>query len=211
MIVKPRRADGRPHGRKAEQSEQTRRLLLDAARALFAERGYAGTATEEIVQRAGVTRGALYHQFRDKEDLFRAVYEEVERELTANMVSGLRSRLSRDSDAWQRLLAGNEAFLDACLDPAFQRIALIEAPSVLGWNVRSHVARHGLDMIRLVLEMGIEQGVIEPQPLEPIAHLVRAVLNEAAVLLARSADPAADRAEIGAGVDRLISGLRRQG
>jgi len=68
MIVKPRanRPVGRSYGRKAEQSEQTRRLLLDVARALFAERGYAGTATEEIVQRAGVTRGALYHQFRDK-------------------------------------------------------------------------------------------------------------------------------------------------
>ena len=209
MIVKPRRPDGRPYGRKAEQSDATRRLLLDVARDLFAERGYAGTATEEIVQRAGVTRGALYHQFRDKEDLFRAVYEEVERELTENMASGLRSRISRDSDAWERMRAGNEAFLDACLDPAFQRIALLEAPSLLGWNVRSHVARHGLDMIRRVLEMAIEQGLIEPQPVEPTAHLVRAILNEAAVLLARSPDPAAARAEIGAAVDRLISGLKR--
>lgn len=210
MIVKPpNRPDGRPHGRKAEQSEQTRRVLLDIARELFAERGYAGTATEEIVQRAGVTRGALYHQFRDKEDLFRAVYEEVERELTERMAAGIRSRVNADSDALERMRAGNEAFLDACLDPAFQRIALIEAPSVLGWSVRSHVASQGLSMIRRVLEMAMEEGLIDQQPLEPLAHLVRAVLNEAALLLARSPDPAAARPEIGDAVDRLISGLRR--
>ena len=203
MIVKP-------PNRKAEQSEQTRRLLIDVARELFAERGYAGTATEEIVKRAGVTRGALYHQFRDKKDLFRAVYGQVEEDLTENMLEGVRVRLgTRRVDAWERMRAGNEAFLDACLDPAFQRIALIEAPSVLGSNVRSQVASHGLGMIRRVLELAIEEGLMEPQPVEPLAHLVRAVLNEAALLLARSPDPKAARADIGAAVDRLIVGLRR--
>jgi AcrR family transcriptional regulator len=212
MIVKyPGRPNGRSSGRKAEQSENTRRALLDVARELFAERGYAGTATEEVVQRAGVTRGALYHQFRDKEDLFRAVYEEVERELTERMLAGLRKRVSRDANALERMRAGNEAFLDACLDPAFQRIALIEAPSVLGWNLRSKVARHGLDMIRMVLEAAIEEGSIPEQPVEPMAHLVRAVLNEAALLLARSPDPKAARVEIGEAVDRLIGGLRATG
>jgi hypothetical protein len=107
--------------------------------------------------------------------------------------------------------AGNEAFLDACLDPAFQRIALIEAPSVLGWTVRSHVASQGLEMIRRILELAMEEGLIEPQPVEPLAHLVRAVLNEAALLLARSPDPEAARPEIGAAVDRLVVGLRRAG
>jgi len=183
-------------------------LLLDVARELFAERGYAGTATEEIVQRAGVTRGALYHQFRDKEDLFRAVYEEVEHDLTAEMASGVRSRVNSKSDAMDRMRAGNEAFLDACLDPGFQRIALIEAPSVLGWGVRSHVASHGLGMIRRVLEMAMEEELIDQQPVEPMAHLVRAILNEGALLLARSPDPAAARVEIGAAVDRLIGGLK---
>jgi AcrR family transcriptional regulator len=205
MVVKyPRRT-------KAEQSETTRRALLDVARELFSERGYAGTATEEVVQRAGVTRGALYHQFRDKEDLFRAVYEEVERELTERMLAGMRSKLKRNAGAWERMRAGNEAFLDACLDPAYQRIALVEAPSVLGWNVRSGVARHGLGMIRQVMEAAIEEGSIPEQPLEPMAHLVRAVLNEAALLLARSEKPKAARAEIGAAVERLMEGLRVNG
>ena len=201
MIVKPRR--------KAEQSEQTRRLLLDVARELFAERGYAGTATEEIVQRAGVTRGALYHQFRDKEDLFRAVYEEVEYELAQKIVDGLRARLTSGADAWEQIRAGNEAFLDACLDPAVQRIALLDAPSVLDAASRREINQYGLGLIRRGLEMAIEQGLIDPQPIEPTAHLLRAVLNEAALLLARSPDSSAVRPEIGAAVDRLISGLRR--
>ena len=201
MIVKPRR--------KAEQSEHTRRLLLAVARELFAERGYAGTSTEEIVQRAGVTRGALYHQFRDKEDLFRAVYEEVEYELAEKIVSGLRSRVTADSDAWEQIRAGNEAFLDACLDPAVQRIALLDAPAVVDAASRREINQYGLGLIRRGLEMAIEQGLIDPQPIEPMAHLLRAVLNEAALLLARSPDSSAARPEIGAAVDRLISGLRR--
>ena len=201
MIVKPRR--------KAEQSEATRRLLLDVARELFAERGYAGTATEEIVARAGVTRGALYHQFRDKEDLFLAVYEEVEFELAQKIVDGLRTRITSGADAWEQIRAGNEAFLDACLDPAVQRIALLDAPSVLGAASRREINQYGLGLIRRGLEMAIEQGLIESQPIEPTAHLLRAVLNEAALLLARSPDSGAARPEIGAAVDRLISGLRR--
>jgi AcrR family transcriptional regulator len=201
MIVKPRR--------KAEQSEATRRLLLDVARELFAERGYAGTATEEIVARAGVTRGALYHQFRDKEDLFLAVYEEVEFELAQKIVDGLRTRIISGADAWEQIRAGNEAFLDACLDPAVQRIALLDAPSVLDAASRREINQYGLGLIRRGLEMAIEQGLIEPQPIEPTAHLLRAVLNEAALLLARSPDSSAARPEIGAAVDRLISGLRR--
>jgi len=208
MIVKAR-PYGRPLGRKAEQSEATRRRLLSVARELFAERGYAGTATEEVVQRAGVTRGALYHQFRDKEDLFRAVYEEVERELAERIVFGLRSRVTAETDAWEQIRAGNEAFLDACLDPAVQRIALLDAPAVVDAASRRDINSYGLRLIRRGLEMAIEQGLIDPQPIEPMAHLVRAVLNEGALLLARSSDPATNRAEIGAAVDRLISGLRR--
>ena len=209
MIVKAR-SYGRSHGRRAEQSEATRRRLLAVARELFAERGYAGTATEEVVQRAGVTRGALYHQFRDKEDLFRAVYEEVEYELAEKIVAGLRSRITADTDAWEQIRAGNEAFLDACLDPAVQRIALLDAPSVVNAAARREINQYGLGLIRRGLEMAIEQGLIDPQPIEPMAHLVRAVLNEGALLLARSPDPAADRAEIGAAVDRLLSGLRKR-
>jgi len=194
--------------RKAEQSEATRRALLDAARELFAERGYAGTATEEIVQRTGVTRGALYHQFRDKKDLFRAVYEEVEHDLTARIAAELQSQIDPRSDAWQQVRAGAHAYLDACSPHDVQRIALLEAPSVLGWRASREVSRFGLHRIRQGLQLAIEQGLMEP-PVEPFAHLLRAAFMEAAMLVARADDQVAARVEVGAAIDRLIAGLGR--
>src|ERR1700716_826624 len=105
----------------AERRETTRAALLAAARELFAERGYADVGTEEIVQRAGVTRGALYHHFRGgKEDLFRAVLVEISAE-TARRVT--RQALEQQ-DPWDALVVGIDAFLDACATPEVQRIVL---------------------------------------------------------------------------------------
>src|SRR5215212_184607 len=103
----------------AERSESTRGALIDAARRLFADRGYAAVGTEEIVRAAGVTRGALYHHFDGKEDLFRAVYEDVERELVERVAASATAA----GDPLELLHAGVQAFLDACEDPAVQRIA----------------------------------------------------------------------------------------
>jgi len=110
---------------KAERSEATRAALIATARALFAERGYAAVGTEEIVRATGVTRGALYHHFTGKRELFQAVYEEVERQLVERIAT---SAMSSAGDPLQALTAGAEAFLDACEDPAVQRIALVDAP-----------------------------------------------------------------------------------
>src|SRR3954453_14090288 len=110
----------------AERSEATRGALIAAARPLFAERGFAGVGTEEIVRAAGVTRGALYHHFSGKDDLFRAVFEQVESEVTERIAEGALS----DPDPVAALRAGAEMFLDACLEPEVQRIVLIDAPSV---------------------------------------------------------------------------------
>jgi AcrR family transcriptional regulator len=181
----------KPPNRKTEQSEQTRRLLLAVARQLFAERGYAGTSTEEIVQRAGVTRGALYHQFRDKEDLFRAVYEEVERELAEDRAAS--SRVRRESDAQairaQRSVPGRASTRRCSGSPRWTRLPYFSAEG------RRDINRYGLSLIRQGLEAAIER-VDRPQPIEPTAHLLRAVLNEAA-RSRRSPDPAAARDEIG--------------
>src|SRR5688572_32274170 len=103
--------------RKAEQSEATRAALISAGRELFAERGYAGVGTEEIVRAAGVTRGALYHHFAGKPQLLEAVYEQVEGELTQKIATGALS----GSDPLEALRAGSEMFLDACLEPEVQR------------------------------------------------------------------------------------------
>src|SRR5215217_4136778 len=114
---------------KAERSEATRAELIEAARRLFAERGYAGVGTEEIVRAAGVTRGALYHHFRGKRDLLRAVYEELESEIARVIAEGV----SPGAGVLETLTAGAESFLDHCLEPEVQRIVLLDAPAVLGW------------------------------------------------------------------------------
>jgi len=117
---------------KAEQSEATMAALMAAARALFAERGYAGVGTEEIVQQAGVTRGALYHHFRGgKEELFRAVLVQVSAETTRRVIAAANTA----ADPWEELVVGTDAFLDACTRPEVQRIMLIDGPAVLGWDM----------------------------------------------------------------------------
>ncbi|MEX0787067.1 MAG: helix-turn-helix domain-containing protein [Dehalococcoidia bacterium] len=199
-----------PKSRKAVQSEATRGELMKVARALFAERGFAGTATEEIAERAGVTRGALYHHFRDKEDLFRAVYEEVEMELAEKVVA--RTLSLSQATRLEQLRAGAEAFLDACLDPAVQQIALVDAPSVLGWETwRAIDAQYGFGLLRGGLQAAIDAGEIVDQPAGPLAHLLLGALDEAALLIARADDVKAARSEVGAAVLRLLDGLRAKG
>lgn len=142
---------------KAEQSAATHAELIAAAKDLFAERGYAGVGTEEIVQRARVTRGALYHHFCDKEDLFRAVYELVETVLSHSIRRQLAARSG--AEPMELLRAGVGAFLDECTDPAFARIALIDAPAVIGWtDWRAVDERHGLGLVVAGLEAAMASG-----------------------------------------------------
>src|SRR4051794_31080381 len=115
---------------RAERSEATRARLVDAALPLFAERGYGGVAMEQVVAAAGVTRGALYHHFRDKRDLFRAVYEATEAEMMRRTIAALTDV----DDPWEELVAGVHAWLDACGDPVLRQISLVDAPAVLGWT-----------------------------------------------------------------------------
>jgi AcrR family transcriptional regulator len=191
--------------RKAEQSEATRGALMGVARELFAARGYAEVSTEEIVRRAGVTRGALYHHFRGKKDLFRAVFEGLEQEVAEQIASAALA----ETDPWRQQQLAIGAFLDVCLDPAVQRIALVDAPSVLGLQAWREVeATYGLALVRAGLQSVMDAGLIEEQPIEPLAHLIFGALTEAALEIARAGDVEAARAEVGASVDRLLDGLR---
>jgi AcrR family transcriptional regulator len=188
----------------AERSEATRGALVEVARELFASAGYADTSIEEIVRRAQVSRGALYHHFADKRDVFRAVYEEVERGLTETIAGVVVSETRPE----RRLIAGLDAFLDACLDPAVQRIVLLEAPAVLGWEEMHEIeARYGLGMTMAALENAMDEGVVERQPVAPLAQMLLGALTEAGLAIARADDVALARREFGAAAARLIAGL----
>jgi AcrR family transcriptional regulator len=188
--------------RQAARSASTRAKLIHSARTLFARSGYAEVGTEEIVRRAGVTRGALYHQFPAKEDLFLAVYEQVEEELTAR-VAGL---LGEVASPFAAMRAGIRAFLEACRAPEVQRIVLIDGPAVLGWERWREVAeRHGLGLLEAVIGAAVDAGEIAPLQVAPLAHLLMGALDEAALLVVR--DPDATDA-VAATFERLVEGLR---
>jgi AcrR family transcriptional regulator len=190
---------------KAEQADATRTALSAAARQLFTERGYAATSTTEIVERAGVTRGALYHHFAAKEDLFRAVFEQLEGEVTRHVAKEALT----SADPLEQLRRGTRAYLDACIDPAVQRVVLLEGPSVLGWQTWQEVEqRYGYGLVVAGVEAAIGTGLIAAQPVEPLAHVLFGALTEAGMVVARADDPGAARAEMEAAMDRLLDGLR---
>jgi AcrR family transcriptional regulator len=187
----------------AQRRASTRRALLDAARSLFAEKGYHGTAAEEIVGRAGLTRGALYHHFEDKKDLFRVVVDEMESEIDEEIEAAERA----ESDLPEAVLAGYRAFIDAVLDPEMRRTFFLDGYSVLGWEWREIDARHAVGKIEEGLEALIAEGHMEPQPVKPLARLINGALLEAAFFVAVSDDPAAARDEAWDGMERLVRGL----
>ena len=189
-----------------QRSAATRAKLVAAARALFAARGYAAVGTEEIVRAAGVTRGALYHQFRDKEQLFDAVFEEVEAETTQRIAEVALG--DGGADPLAALRAGARAFLAVCAEPDIERIVLLDAPAVLGWERWREIGlRYGLGLVAGTLQAGIDAGAIAPQPVTPLAHVLLGALDEGALYVARAADRETARAEVEAIVDRLIDGL----
>ena len=195
--------------RKADQSQATREALIGAAHGLFAEKGFAGVATEEIVRSAGVTRGALYHHFAGKRELFAAVYEEVERQLVERIAA---SAMASAGDPMEALQAGAEAFLEACEDPAVQRIALLDAPSVLGWERWREIGlRFGFGLVQATLQAAMEAGQVDAQPVGPLAHLLLGAIDEGAMLVARASDDGQTRAQVGASVARFLGALRTSG
>ncbi|HEY3190415.1 MAG TPA: TetR/AcrR family transcriptional regulator, partial [Solirubrobacteraceae bacterium] len=144
-----------PLTKKAEQSEATRQQLLKIARRLFATRGYAESSIAEIVERANVTRGALYHHFESKQDVFRAVYEDIQRELAESFYQAAM----RQPNVGKRLEVGCEAFLDACLDRGLQRIVLVDSPSVLGWDYWHEIdEKYSLGHMQDALKAAMKEG-----------------------------------------------------
>jgi AcrR family transcriptional regulator len=195
--------------RQAARSEATRAKLVAAARELFAKRGYAAVGTEQIVKRARVTRGALYHHFADKRDLFLAVHERLEAEGVERIAAALAG--AGTEDPIEAMKVAVRAFLDGALDPGRARITLIDAPSVLGWaEWREIDARHGLGLASAALQAAMDAGRITPQPVAPLAGILVAALGEAGIMVATADDPAAARAEVEGALETLIDGLSRR-
>jgi len=195
-----------PHRTQAARSAATQEALVGAARALFAARGFGGVGTEAIVHAAGVTRGAMYHQFADKTELFAAVFEAVEIDVAARIGRAVAEAGQTDPIAVMEL--GANAWLDACADPEVQRIVLLEAPAVLGWERWREIGtRYGMGLVEAVIAHAIEVGRIRPQPVKPLAHVFMGALDEGAMYVARAEDPVSARAQLRAVISQLISAL----
>jgi len=191
----------------ALRSQATRAALVTSARELFAARGYADVATEEIVRSAGVTRGALYHQFADKQELLAAVFEEIEGELLQELV--VRMEGAATTDPLEALRIGAASFLQACTRPEVHRVVLLDAPSVLGWERWREIGwRYGMGLTEGALQAAIDAGQIADQPVRPLAHLLLGALDEAALYVARAPDPDLAREQMGTALGRLLDGLR---
>lgn len=205
MYVKDDSAGGRTQ---EERRAATRLALVGAARELFAEEGYHATAAGEVVRRAGLTRGAMYHHYEDKRGLFRAVVEEVEGEVDGIVLARARRILRETSDTWEAFLAGHRAYLDACLRPGVRRILLLDGPAVLGWEEWHEIdAAHAVGQIEAGLELMMENGTMERRPARPLAHLLHGAILEAAMYVAASVEPEAARDEVWGGLERLLEGL----
>jgi AcrR family transcriptional regulator len=190
-------------GRRA-QGTATRASLIEAGRSLFGQHGYADTSVDDVAALAAVTKGALYHHFQGKDELFAAVYEQVQHQVSDQVVAEFL-----EPDPWEALIVGANLWIDAHLDPAVRRIALRDARAVLGWDaVREVEARFGAVPLRGVLRRAIRQGIIDPQPLRPLALMLMGALSEACLYVADSDDPTAARAEVSDLVVRLLTGLR---
>ncbi|HEY8763442.1 MAG TPA: TetR/AcrR family transcriptional regulator [Solirubrobacteraceae bacterium] len=184
----------------------TRAALIQAARPLFAEHGFAGVSTEAIVQAAGMTRGALYHHFADKAELFAAVYEAIENDIATRI--GNQIAAAGASDPLEVMTLGAHTWLDACVDPEVQQIVLLDGPTVLGWERWREIGmRYGMGLVEGVLAQAIKLGRIPPQPVAPLAHVLVGALDEAAMYVATASDHAAANQEMRAVLARLIAGI----
>lgn len=189
--------------KRSEYAAATKRDLVEVGRRLFAERGYSGTSLDHVVAEAGVTKGALYHHFENKKELFAAVAERVEAELTASVGQGM------ERDPWRALIAGAESYLDAALEPEVQNVLLIDAPTVLGYD-RWHElqARYGLGLTRAGLENAMDAGLIAKRPSAPLARMVLDALSAGAMFIARAEDRKAARRHVGEIALAMLEGLK---
>ncbi|MEV0294154.1 TetR/AcrR family transcriptional regulator [Nocardia sp. NPDC050710] len=198
-----------PRRSQEDRSRSTRTALEQAGRRLFTERGFAGISAEQLVAEAGVTRGALHHHYGDKRGLFLAVLERLELDSTAEIENAIRATGS--DDILISMAAGLNAFLEICQRPEMIRIALFDAPAVLGWEQwRELEARYGLGLIISELERARGAGLIPDIPIQTMAQLILSAVGEAGLIVAHAEDKDTARAHAQQSLMLLVGGLLRR-
>ena len=178
---------------KAQQSERTKAALVAAGRVLFAQRGYAGVSAEEVAAAAGVTTGAVYHQFDSKRGLFVAVFEAVE----ASLTEAIAEAAAAHPDPWAAFLAACERFLELAAEPEVRQVLLLDGRAVLGWEEwHAIMVRYGLGMTRNIIEALVAAQMLPSLPIDAFTALVFGALNEGAAFVATAEDPSAAAAEV---------------
>ena len=189
-----------------ERSAATRAALIAAARRLWAERGYAAVGTPEIATAAGVTRGAMYHQFEDKASLFREVIERVEEDVTKRLGEAVVA--AGATDPASALRVATDAWLDAAQEPEVRQLVLLDAPVVLGWaGFRDVALRHGLGLTEQLLQAAMDAGQLPARPTRALAHVLIGAVDEAAMVIATAEDRGAARKEVGEVVQSVLDAL----
>lgn len=189
---------------RAQQKAHTRDVLVAQGKRLFASRGYSDVSLPEIVEAAGVTKGALYHHFESKAALFAAVLEDVQQQVAREVADCAED----EPDLWGQLTAGCHAFLRASIAPDVRRIMLIDGPAVLGWSQWRAIdeAASGNHLTQILTTL-MQQGTITAQPIAPLNHLLSGAMNEAALWLADSPEPQ-DLSATTAALNRMLESLR---
>ncbi len=188
----------------AERGRATRAQLLDVATRLFAVQGYEDTSIETVLREAGVSRGSLYHHFPSKDALFYAVLERIEQEVG----EALAEATENVTTAAESLQAGAVAWIQLAADPTIQRIMLIDAPAVLGWERwRQFDEDHVLGTIKLAMTAVAAEGAFPAEHADVFAHVFLAAVNEVTLLIARSEDPASAIASGRAAVEEFVRRL----
>ena len=193
------------------QSEATAAAVLDAAQRLYGERGYADVALEEIARTAGVTRGALYHHFANREGLFTAVLERVQQQVAERVQQAAQAA---GEDAWEQLVAGCRAFLAASTAQEVRRLLLVEAPAVLGWaRWRELDARHARRLLHEGVQELQNEGRLHGAAAEAgaVTAVLSGAMDEAASWAASQPDPAAAVEQAWEALQVLLAALRTTG
>lgn len=184
-----------------ERSQTTTEALVAAARELFAADGFAATSLDAVVAKAGLTKGALYHHFAGKRELFAAVFAAEQDRISGKLIAAYESK----PDPWEAFEAGCVAFVEACQEPGVQRIVLLDAPAALGWEEIRRIESGSMELMVAGIELAIGEGRIAPRDPRQLAHLLFGAVCEAAMVVARAPN---QRTALQHSVEELSSVLR---